>query len=48
MRSFLIREDSMPTPLVVALASGTGGIAPSLVHLAQGFLKQSPDVPGLF
>jgi hypothetical protein len=38
----------MPTPLVVALASGTGGIAPSLVHLAQGFLKQSPDVPGLF
>lgn len=38
----------MPTPLIVALASGTGGIAPSLVHLAQGFVKQSPDVPGPF
>ena len=36
----------MPAPLVVALASGTGGIAPSLVHLAQGFVKQITEVPG--
>lgn len=38
----------MPASLVVALASGIGGIAPSLVHLAQGFIKETPDVPGPF
>lgn len=38
----------MPSSLVIALAAGTGGIAPSLVHLAQGFIKQDPSVPGLF
>jgi hypothetical protein len=38
----------MPPKFIIAIASGTGGIAPSLMHLAQGFVKQNPDVPGLF
>lgn len=36
----------MPTAFVVAIASGTGGIAPSLVHLAQGLIKESVGLPG--
>lgn len=36
----------MRTPFVVALAAGTGGIAPNLVHLAQGFINHNPNVPG--
>jgi len=38
----------MTSKLTIALAAGTGGIAPSLVHLAQGFIKSNPDVPGFF
>jgi len=34
--------------LTIALASGTGGIAPSLIHLAQGYIKSNPDLPGIF
>lgn len=36
----------MPVAIFVALASGTGGIAPSLVHLAQSLTKEGSNVPG--
>jgi len=38
----------MTSKLTIAMAAGTGGIAPSVVHLAQGFIKSSPDIPGVF
>ncbi len=38
----------MTSKFLIAMAAGTGGIAPSSVHLAQGFIKTNPDVPGLF
>jgi hypothetical protein len=38
----------MSDKLIIALSAGTGGIAPSLIHLAQGFLKINPDIPGFF
>ncbi|MES2951755.1 MAG: hypothetical protein V4858_24775 [Pseudomonadota bacterium] len=38
----------MTSKMIIALAAGTGGVAPSAVHLAQGFVKANPDVPGLF
>lgn len=38
----------MTSKLIIAMAAGTGGIAPSAVHLAQGFIKANPDVPGFF
>ncbi|MGJ7488226.1 hypothetical protein ACSFA2_23380 [Variovorax sp. LT2P21] len=34
--------------LTIAFAAGTGGVAPSLIHLAQGFIALNPDVPGVF
>jgi hypothetical protein len=38
----------MPAHLGIALAAGVGGVAPSLIHLAQGFIRPMPDVPGPF
>lgn len=38
----------MPVQLLIAVSAGVGGVAPSLVHLAQGFLKPIPEVPGPF
>jgi hypothetical protein len=31
---------------LIGLAAGTGGIAPNLVNLAQGFIGQTPNTPG--
>ncbi len=38
----------MLSQLIVLLAAGVGGVAPNLINLAQGFIKESPDVPGPF
>jgi len=38
----------MASKLIIAAAAGSGGIAPSLVHLAQGFVQANPDIPGFF
>lgn len=37
----------MESKSIIAIAAGTGGIAPSLVYLAQGFIKENLNVPGI-
>ena len=44
----LVKGFIMSANFIIALAAGVGGVAPSLIHLAQGFIRPTPEVPGPF